>query len=304
MATTPSQETLGLWLTAPHELLPLPLPSGNTTSTGTDYVGLDLAEKRILQDIRQPDMLFGGLTNIPTNVPNNNNKKREEKGKKKSLESPQQEPMLKTNPDRFVIHPAIENSKTWGYYKQAVEHFWTAEDIDFSEDADSFKKLDDAQQNLAIMVIAHQLFNDAHLNGDLVLRLLFEVQRPEARCLYGMQVVKENIHSESLSLAFDILVKEKTSDYVKERNKEVVSECWEIAENNLIRANYLAQTLNLTGTLRRQQWNEQWHDKKTSHGERLIGLTANKAIFHLGPQLVIQLFAERKWLPGLVDLNK
>ncbi|RZJ86620.1 MAG: ribonucleoside-diphosphate reductase, partial [Hymenobacter sp.] len=43
------------------------------------------------------------------------------------------EPLLAENPNRFVLFP-IQNADVWQFYKQAEASFWTAEEIDLSQD--------------------------------------------------------------------------------------------------------------------------------------------------------------------------
>ena len=43
------------------------------------------------------------------------------------------EPILQENADRFVLFP-IEHDDIWQFYKKAEAIFWTAEEIDLSQD--------------------------------------------------------------------------------------------------------------------------------------------------------------------------
>ena len=43
------------------------------------------------------------------------------------------EAILKENKDRFVLFP-IRHHDIWKFYKQAEASFWTAEEIDLSQD--------------------------------------------------------------------------------------------------------------------------------------------------------------------------
>ena len=43
------------------------------------------------------------------------------------------EPILQDNADRFVLFP-IEHDDIWQFYKKAEASFWTAEEIDLSQD--------------------------------------------------------------------------------------------------------------------------------------------------------------------------
>ena len=45
----------------------------------------------------------------------------------------QAEPLLRDNPNRFVVFP-IQYDDIWEYYKKAVASFWTSDEIDLSRD--------------------------------------------------------------------------------------------------------------------------------------------------------------------------
>jgi len=43
------------------------------------------------------------------------------------------EPLLQENPNRYVMFP-LQDLEIWGMYKKHVASFWTAEEIDLSQD--------------------------------------------------------------------------------------------------------------------------------------------------------------------------
>jgi ribonucleotide reductase beta subunit family protein with ferritin-like domain len=43
------------------------------------------------------------------------------------------EPILKENPDRFVLFPIVHHD-IWQFYKKSEANFWTAEEIDLESD--------------------------------------------------------------------------------------------------------------------------------------------------------------------------
>ena len=49
------------------------------------------------------------------------------------------EPILQDNADRFVLFP-IEHDDIWQFYKKAEASFWTAEEIDLSQDLKDWEK--------------------------------------------------------------------------------------------------------------------------------------------------------------------
>ncbi len=98
------------------------------------------------------------------------------------------EPLLKENPQRFVILP-IQYDDIWKMYKKAVASFWTAEEIDLSADQADWDKLKDGERHFIKHVLAFFAASDGIVNENLVERFMQEIQVPEARCFYGFQVI-------------------------------------------------------------------------------------------------------------------
>ena len=55
------------------------------------------------------------------------------------------EPLLKENPNRFVLFP-IQHNDIWQFYKRAEASFWTAEEIDLSQDPKDWAFLNDGKK--------------------------------------------------------------------------------------------------------------------------------------------------------------
>ena len=51
------------------------------------------------------------------------------------------EPLLQENKNRFVLFP-IQHDDIWQFYKKAEASFWTAEEIDLSQDLDRLGKFE------------------------------------------------------------------------------------------------------------------------------------------------------------------
>uniref|UniRef100_A0A0K2T5F8 Ribonucleosidediphosphate reductase subunit M2like [Takifugu rubripes] n=1 Tax=Lepeophtheirus salmonis TaxID=72036 RepID=A0A0K2T5F8_LEPSM len=117
------------------------------------------------------------------------------------------EPLLRENPNRFVILP-IEYFDIWNMYKKAVASFWTVEEVDLSKDLiDWEEKLNDEERYFISRVLAFFAASDGIVNENIVERFTQEVQVTEARCFYGFQIAIENIHSEMYSLLIDTYIK-------------------------------------------------------------------------------------------------
>lgn len=118
---------------------------------------------------------------------------------------PQLEPLLKENPNRFVVFP-IQWPDIWHMYKKAEASFWTVEEVDLSKDMTDWHRLNDDERHFVSHVLAFFAASDGIVNENLVERFSQEVQVTEARCFYGFQVAMENVHSEMYSLLIDTYI--------------------------------------------------------------------------------------------------
>src|SRR4029078_11335293 len=107
--------------------------------------------------------------------------------------------LLKENKDRFVILP-IKYPAIWEMYKKAEASFWTAEEIDLSDDQKHWKGMSDNERHFITHILAFFAASDGIVNENLPMNFSSEVQVSEARCFYGFQIAIENIHSEVYSL--------------------------------------------------------------------------------------------------------
>ena len=88
-------------------------------------------------------MTLTSIENLPISLSDNKENDRTTKDvssklKKKDITQSEmavdfsQEPLLKDNPNRFVILP-IQYDDIWGMYKKAQASFWTAEEVDLEK---------------------------------------------------------------------------------------------------------------------------------------------------------------------------
>ena len=70
-----------------------------------------------------------------------------------SQASMSEEPILRENKDRFVLFP-IRHHDVWKFYKQAEASFWTAEEIDLSQDLRDWESLNDGERHFITHVLA------------------------------------------------------------------------------------------------------------------------------------------------------
>ena len=94
-----------------------------------------------------------------------------------------QEPILAENKNRFVLFP-IEHNDIWGFYKKAEASFWTAEEIDLSQDLVDWERLTEDERHFVKHVLAFFAASDGIVNENLAENFLSEVQYTEAKFFY------------------------------------------------------------------------------------------------------------------------
>ncbi|CAH6421519.1 Ribonucleoside-diphosphate reductase small subunit [uncultured virus] len=114
--------------------------------------------------------------------------KLEELTKKKNYE-----PILDPNNHKFTAFP-ITYKNIWIKYKEQMESFWKAEEIDFSGDYDDFKLLNKDEQYFIEMILAFFAASDGIVNFNLSERFTREIQITEILFAYQFQIMMENIH--------------------------------------------------------------------------------------------------------------
>lgn len=190
------------------------------------------------------------------------------------------EPILQDNKDRFVIFP-IQHNDIWEFYKKAEASFWTAEEVDLSQDMHDWQnKLNKDERYFITHVLAFFAASDGIVNENLAINFIQEVQYPEARCFYGFQIMIENIHSEMYSLLIDTYVKDP------------------IEKDYLLRA---IETIPCVA--KKADWALRWIESD-NFAERLIAFAAIEGIFFSGSFCSIFWLKKRGLMPGLTFSNE
>ncbi len=195
--------------------------------------------------------------------------------------STQIEPMLKENPNRFVLFP-INHQAIWEKYKQHVGLFWTAEEIDLSSDLVDWPKLKPEEQHFLKNILAFFAGSDGIVLENLGSRFMNEIQIPEAKCFYGFQIAMENIHSETYSLLIDT--------YIKDNDEK----------DRLFRA-----IETIASVEKKAKWAMRWiEDKESNFATRLIAFACVEGIFFSGSFCAIFWLKKRGLMPGLTSSNE
>lgn len=189
------------------------------------------------------------------------------------------EPILQENKNRFVLFP-IQHHDIWEFYKKAEASFWTAEEIDLSQDLKDWARLNDGERHFISHVLAFFAASDGIVNENLAENFVAEVQYTEAKFFYGFQIAVENIHSETYSLLIDTYIKDP-----QERDK----------------------LFNAIDTLdcvkKKAEWALRWIDQ-ANFAERLVAFAAVEGIFFSGSFCSIFWLKKRGLMPGLSFSNE
>ena len=190
------------------------------------------------------------------------------------------EPLLAPSRDRFCTFP-LQYPDLWEYYKKAEASFWTAEEVDLSDDAAHWARLSDDEQHFIKHVLAFFASSDGIVNENLAVRFMAEVQSSEARSFYGFQIAIENIHSEMYSLLLDTYVRDP---------KEKAS---------------LFRAIDTVPCVKRKaEWALRWVGESATFAERLVAFACVEGIFFSGSFCAIYWLKKRGLMPGLTFSNE
>ncbi len=165
-------------------------------------------------------------------------------------------------------------------YKKAEASFWTAEEIDLSQDQKDWENLNDGERHFISHVLAFFAASDGIVNENLAINFMQEVQLPEARCFYGFQIMMENIHAETYSLLIDT--------YIKKQSEK----------------DYLFNALETVPCVKKKgEWALKWINSE-NFTERLIAFAAVEGIFFSGSFCSIFWLKKRGLMPGLTFSNE
>ncbi len=195
-------------------------------------------------------------------------------------EKAQEEVLLAPNKQRFVLFPIVYH-EIWKMYKQHEASFWSAQEIDLSQDEKDWNKLNEQEQRFIKHVLAFFAASDGIVAENLAERFLTEVQLPEARCFYGFQIAMENVHSETYSLLIDTYIKD-----TQEKTR-------------------LFQAMETIPCVKKKaDWALKWITSSAIFAQRLVAFAAVEGIFFSGSFCAIFWIKKRGLMPGLTFSNE
>jgi ribonucleotide reductase beta subunit family protein with ferritin-like domain len=182
-----------------------------------------------------------------------------------------EEYLLNSENKRYTVHPIKEN-EMFQMYKTAMAAYWTPEEIDFSNDYQDFKKLNDDAQHFIKMILAFFAASDGLVNENLMERFTNEVQVMEALMFYGFQ---------TYSLMLDNITRDK-----EEKDK------------------LLNAVENFDCIKQKALWMKKWMNSDTPFVQRVIAFACVEGIFFSGSFAAIFWLKKQNIMPGLCDSNE
>tara|TARA_R110002074_G_scaffold137276_3_gene282322 strand:+ start:6360 stop:7541 length:1182 start_codon:yes stop_codon:yes gene_type:complete len=190
------------------------------------------------------------------------------------------EPILEPTMSRFTMFP-IRHPKLWEMYKKAQGSFWTAEEIDFSQDMNDWNILSTDEKHFIKTILAFFASSDGIVYENISNNFVTEVQISEARAFYAYQEYNEQVHSETYSLLID--------KYITDRDEK----------------NKLFDAINTVPCVaKKAQWAIKWFNPKLNFAERLFAFICVEGIFFSGSFCAIFWLKKRGLLPGLCFSNE
>ena len=188
------------------------------------------------------------------------------------------EKILQPSNARFVTFPIVHQD-IWDFYKSHEAAIWHAAEIDLSNDIRDWKSLTDNERFFIKNILAFFAASDGIVNENLALNFYNDVQYPEARSFYAMQIFMENVHSETYSQLIDTYIS----------NSKEKAECFNALENMPI-------------IQKKASWALDWINNGTFQ-EKLVAFAAVEGIFFSGSFCSIFWLKSRGLMLGLAKAN-
>jgi ribonucleoside-diphosphate reductase beta chain len=220
---------------------------------------------------------------------------------------------------RYTVFP-IKYENLWKFYKDHVASFWTVEEVTLNNDlVDWNDKLSDNERYFIKNILAFFASSDGLVNENLVLNFYNEVQIPEARCFYTIQMDIETTHSLQYALLIDTYINDteeknnlfnaiETIPAIKKKADWILK--WIEEGTTTIET----MPINVMNEIRELKKNYQGHDmdhtfefflkERPSFEQRLIAFICVEGVFFSGAFCSIYWLKNKGLMPGLCTANE
>lgn len=117
------------------------------------------------------------------------------------------EPIIKSEgSERYTVFP-LKYHNLWKFYQDQLASFWTVAEVRLTDDlVDWNKNLTENEKHFIKNVLAFFAASDGIVNENLVVNFYNEVQIPEARQFYAVQMMIESVHAEQYAVLIDTYI--------------------------------------------------------------------------------------------------
>jgi len=215
---------------------------------------------------------------------------------------------------RFTVFP-IQYPSLWSYYQKHLSTFWTVNEINLTDDINDWNnKLNDNERFFIKNILAFFASSDGIVNENLVQNFYTEIEIPEVRQFYAVQIMIEAVHGEQYSLLIDTYVnnaeeKNKLFNAIDTipavRKKAEWAIKWMSDSNSLIKtipsetmeAVRKAQLLGIKDL-------DFFTKERPSLSQRLLAFVCVEGIFFSGSFCAIYWLKSQGKMPGLATANE
>jgi ribonucleoside-diphosphate reductase beta chain len=223
--------------------------------------------------------------------------------------------------ERYTVFP-LRYHNLWKFYKDHISTFWTVEEVKLTDDlVDWNNKLNDNERYFIKNILAFFAASDGIVNENLVLNFYNEVQIPEARQFYTVQMMIESIHSECYALLIDTYVldtKEKSHLFRAVETIPAVKRKADWAIKWIQEGSTLQQTIpekymdSYKFLVSSNEYADEQHiealdyltRERPSFAQRLLAFICVEGIFFSGSFCAIYWLKSRGLMPGLSTANQ
>ncbi|KAF8401628.1 hypothetical protein HHK36_012574 [Tetracentron sinense] len=192
----------------------------------------------------------------------------------------EEEPILMGKSQRFCMFP-IRYKQLWEMYKKAQASFWTAEEVDLSQDVQQWETLSDSEKHFISHVLAFFAASDGIVLENLAARFLKDIQIPEVCSSCLILDIFHCFFSEMYSLLLETYIRDP-----KEK----------------LRLFNAIETIPCVAE--KAKWALDWIKSSTSFAERLVAFSCVEGIFFSGSFCAIFWLKKRGMMPGLTFSNE
>jgi ribonucleoside-diphosphate reductase subunit M2 len=192
-----------------------------------------------------------------------------------------EEPLLKKNPNRYVIFP-IEYPDLYAKYEEHLSVFWQPKELDLSKDMKDWVKLTANEQHFIKRILGFFAGSDGIVMENLAKRFAGEIQVPEAIHFYSVQMMMESIHSVTYSLLIDTYIEDRAEKTEVLRSIQTVP-CIQ----------------------KKADWALSWiNSEEADFPTRLMAFAVIEGVFFSGAFCSIFWIKQRGLMPGLTASNE